>query len=204
MKQIVWLLFDLGGVLVDVEQSRIFEELARLTQVAPEVIKNTFLSSEPFWSEFVIKERSPMELAEWVNSVLRTRLRVSDVEAAFNAELGDPIHSTLRLLPALRTKINIGCLSNTNSIHWDYMLRGYEMMRYFDRRFASQILGCAKPSAEIYQKVVKHLDVTPHQILFFDDKVENVHAATKEGWNARVYESHAGLLRDLREFALVE
>jgi putative hydrolase of the HAD superfamily len=84
------------------------------------------------------------------------------------------------------------------------MLRDYEMMQHFDRRFASQIIGHAKPSPEIYQRVIEHLDVPPHQILFFDDKIENVRAAGNAGWNARVYHSHAALLSDLREFALVE
>jgi putative hydrolase of the HAD superfamily len=84
------------------------------------------------------------------------------------------------------------------------MLRAYEMMRHFDRRFASQILGHAKPSPEIYRRVIELLAVQPNQVLFFDDKPENVEAASKLGWNARVYSSHSGLLNDLREFAIVE
>lgn len=204
MNQISWLLFDLGGVLLRVEQSRIFEELAKLTQRAPDVIKTALVSAEPFWSDFVVREYSPAELAEQVNTVLATRLGISEVEAAFNAELGEPITSTLKLLPILRQRVNVGCLSNTNSIHWDCMLREYEMMRYFDRRFASQFLGCAKPAAEIYKKVVEHLDVKPNQILFFDDRSENVAAASRLGWNARVYHSHTELLGALREFSLID
>jgi FMN phosphatase YigB (HAD superfamily) len=204
MKQISWLLFDLGGVLLHVEQSRIFEELANLTQRTPQAIQRALTGAEPFWSEFVVKEYSPADLATRVNSALGTHLGVNEVEQAFNAELGEPIYSTLELLPMLRTRVNLGCLSNTNSIHWDYMLRAYEMMRHFDRRFASQILGHAKPSAEIYKRVVEHLGVQPDQVLFFDDKSENVEAARKLGWHARVYSSHSGLLSNLREFAVIE
>jgi HAD superfamily hydrolase (TIGR01509 family) len=204
MRQISWLLFDLGGVLVHVEQSRIFEELARLTQMAPQAIKRALTGAEPFWSEFVVKEYTPIELAGRVNAVLGTRLKVAEVEAAFNAELGEPIHTTLELLPILRKRVNVGCLSNTNSIHWDHMLRSYEMMQHFDRRFASQILGHAKPSAEIYNRALEYLGISPREVLFFDDKSENVEAASKLGWNARTYSSHSGLLRDLREFSIVE
>jgi HAD superfamily hydrolase (TIGR01509 family) len=204
MNQISWLLFDLGGVLLRVEQSRIFEELAKLTQRTPDVIKSALVSAEPFWSDFVVREYSPAELAEQVNSLLATRLSISEVEAAFNSELGEPITSSLELLPILRQRVNIGCLSNTNSIHWDCMLQEYEMMRHFDRRFASQFLGHAKPAAEIYKKVVEHLGVMPNQILFFDDRSENIAAASRLGWNASLYHSHADLLSVLREFKLID
>jgi HAD superfamily hydrolase (TIGR01509 family) len=83
------------------------------------------------------------------------------------------------------------------------MLQRYEFMRQFDRRFASQIVGYAKPDPEIYKTVASQLGVRPDQILFFDDKPENISAAERLGWHARVYRNQSELLGHLREFELL-
>jgi putative hydrolase of the HAD superfamily len=73
-------------------------------------------------------------------------------------------------------------------------------MQYLDVALASQRLGCAKPDAQIYTKANEMLGAAPHELLFFDDKVENVQAATAQGWNARVCSSVATMIVGLREF----
>ena len=76
-------------------------------------------------------------------------------------------------------------------------------MENYDRRFASQILGCAKPKSIVYEKVEKLLGVPPRAILFFDDRQDNVEAASRLGWNARLYRGHEGLLADLSSASLL-
>lgn len=200
--QIQWVLFDLGGVVLTVEQSKIFEELARATGQVITTIKNALTGSQPFWNRFVVSEVSPGELTHHVNQTLGVTLTQETVVAAFNAELGETIHTTAEIIPKLRRKAQVGCLSNTNSIHWDHMLSAYDVMKQFDRRYASQMLGFAKPDPEIYQRVVTQLGIDPGEILFFDDKHENVEAAQRLGWNARVYTGHSGLVSDLESFGL--
>ena len=203
MNKIEWVLFDLGNVLVEVEQSRIFHELGRRVGRTPAEVKETLLSDKPFWDRFIIEECSPEELTRQVNFSLKVDLESQRVVEAFNSELGNVIHSTAELIPNLRRSVKVGCLSNTNSIHWDHMLRSFEFMQQFDRRFASQIVGYAKPDPEIYTTAATQLGVRPDQILFFDDKPENISAAERLGWNARVYRNHSELSRDLREFQLL-
>ena len=76
-------------------------------------------------------------------------------------------------------------------------------MSHFDRRFASQIVGHAKPGAKIYAEVARHLGVASDAMLFFDDREENVDAALKLGWQARLYRGHNDLMSGLTEFGLV-
>ncbi len=94
----------------------------------------------------------------------------------------------------------VGCLSNTNSIHWDTLLQSYPFMHLFDRRFASQLMGCAKPGREIYEKAAGFLGAQPRQILFFDDRIENVEMAQRLGWHARLYVGHERLVGDISQF----
>lgn len=202
MSSIQWLLFDIGGVLIEIEQARIFDELAKHSGLPADAVRSTLLQQSHFWDPFIENEYLPHQVTHEVNSALGTRLTEEQVVTAFNAELGAAIRSTTDLIPDVRRRTKVGCLSNTNSIHWDYMLRTYDFMGQFDRRFASQILGSAKPSPIIYERVQEHLVVAPRQILFFDDREENVEAACSKGWNARLYRNHEGLIADLREFKL--
>lgn len=199
MSSVEWVLFDLGGVLVEVDQPKIFAALGAEAQMPPAEVEARLKAAVHLWNPFIEREFTPAELARLVNGLLGSSLSDAVVVDAFNAELGDTISSTAEVLPGLRKRAQVGCLSNTNSIHWDKLLRDYEWMGHFDRRFASQILGCAKPKAEIYEKVQALLGARGRSILFFDDRQENVEAAARLGWNARLYAGHEGLLNDLAE-----
>jgi HAD superfamily hydrolase (TIGR01509 family) len=202
MAKIEWLLFDLGGVLVDVNQDRIFEGLARYLPDSPSDLKRRLLSVSELWEPFIVQEFSPRQLTQEVNQILKTELTEDQVTAAFNAELGATIETTAATLPDLKCRTQVGCLSNTNSIHWDHLLKAYDFMGNFDRRFASQLLGSAKPGREIYEKVIELLGTRPNQVLFFDDKAENVATAQKLGWHARLYRNHEIFQSDLAAFGL--
>lgn len=203
MTAIEWILFDLGGVLLEVEQPRIFNHLQTLTNLPAREVEQRLKSASFFRDDFMVKEFSPNEIAGHVNEALGQKLSSHDVVAALNAELGAEIATTADLLPMLRRKAKVGCLSNTNSIHWDKLLQSYRFMEHFDRRFASQMLGCAKPNREIYEKVAANLGTPPRGILFFDDKHENVESAQRLGWNARLYTNHDRLMADLVELKVV-
>lgn len=203
MSKIEWVLFDLGGVLVEVEQPRIFSALSQGCGLPAAEVEERLKSAIHLWNPFIEREFTPGELAQLVNGLLSAHLTEQQVVDAFNAELGETIQSTAELLPGLRRKTQVGCLSNTNSIHWDRLLSAYSFMGNFDRRFASQILGCAKPKGIVYEKVEKLLGVPARSILFFDDRQDNVDAALRLGWNARLYKGQEGLLADLTAASLV-
>ena len=200
---ITHILFDLGGVMLEVEKEQIFIELSRATGLDTRLVADCLMRDEAFWAHFASQEHTVPEVAAWVNCRLGTTLSPEVVEAAFNAELGPPIDTTVQVLPILKSNFSVGCLSNTNSIHWNALLHDYEMMQLFDHRFSSQQLGCAKPNPRIYRRVEKLLNVSPEKILFFDDRAENIESARMLGWHARLYQSYESLRNDLVEWGAV-
>jgi putative hydrolase of the HAD superfamily len=197
MREIKWVLFDLGGVLVNVEQSRIFEGLAGVSGLSPDLVQKRVIGNFPLSSDFITREYSPEQVTKAINTALGACLSQQQVITALNSELGESIESTARIIPDLKRRVGVGCLSNTNSIHWDHLLSSYDFMQLFDRRFASQIVGHAKPGAEIYQLVQRNLGVEPEQIVFFDDRADNVATASQLGWRAFMYRDEQGLIADL-------
>jgi putative hydrolase of the HAD superfamily len=47
--------------------------------------------------------------------------------------------------------------------------------------------GLTKPDPRIYERVTERLQVQPRQVVFFDDRPENVAAARRCRWNAHVW-----------------
>jgi FMN phosphatase YigB (HAD superfamily) len=110
----------------------------------------------------------------------------------------------LNQLPGVTT----ACLSNTNAGHWRRLANEdgsaeYPSVLALQQRFASHLLGCAKPSPEIYARAqaafFAERSGTPEQILFFDDLPENVEAARAQGWTAFQVDHEGDTVSQMRE-----
>lgn len=198
MTTISHILFDLGNVVISIAPDLVTEELSRLSKKTIAECDALLSSEGSLWRDMAVGRYSAVELTNWINAELNMRLSIDELERIMNRELVSTIESTASLLPILAEEAILGCLSNTNAIHWAELLRAFPIMNTFRHRFASQELSSAKPSQEIYQMVEDILGVKPENILFFDDKSENVEAAAQRGWHARQYVSYEGLVRDLR------
>ncbi|WP_404953432.1 HAD family hydrolase [Streptomyces sp. 147326] len=81
----------------------------------------------------------------------------------------------------------------------------YEVTQPWLERFAVRGLSCrigsAKPEPAAYEWCIRELGLPPEEILFVDDRAENVHAACQLGFQGHVFTSPEGL-RDALEAAL--
>lgn len=202
MTAIQWVVFDLGGVLVEVKPQNIFEKLSHYSGLPTSQVAQALNQHTPWREDFGVREFSRAEVTDEINRALGTRLLENQVIEAINAELGPQIAGTETVVASLKPHVQLACLSNTNSVHWDELYRAYTFMQQLDTALASQSLGCAKPGHEIYRKATTILGAAPHELLFFDDKVENVRAAQELGWNARVCSGTESIIAGLREFRL--
>lgn len=84
----------------------------------------------------------------------------------------------------------LACLSNTNAAHWELMQQ-WPSLRHLRHAHASHLIGHAKPDREIYEWFARERAVAPHEIVFFDDLLENIVTAAHLGWDA-VQIDHTG------------
>ena len=84
-------------------------------------------------------------------------------------------------------------LSNTNSIHWDYVCKnafnyhGFRMDDYFEETFLSYEMHLAKPDKAIFEKMLNDANLLPEETLFIDDLQANCKAAEEVGIHAHHY-----------------
>ncbi|WP_197452157.1 HAD family hydrolase [Rosistilla carotiformis] len=108
------------------------------------------------------------------------------------------------MLPVVSRLVNegipMGILSNTCGPHWDWIQRqNYGLLRLIGPRAAlSYKIGCMKPDPQIYSAAAEIAGFAADQILFIDDRIENVQGATDCGWRAIHYVDTPTLVRDLR------
>ena len=90
------------------------------------------------------------------------------------------------LVDGLRGRVEVGCLSNSNALHWPRFLGEMGLEDAFDHHFSSHELGALKPDREIFDVVARRLGRAPGKILFLDDNQLNVDGAREAGFHAEL------------------
>ena len=191
---------DLGGVMVRIRHTweEIFRDLeimpphdAALGALADSVALHRFQTSEieeeDFWKDL------QDELGD---------LPLDTVKNVFNHILRDEYPGALELVNELKEKgYKVGCLSNTNRPHIDECMNSgrFPVCHAFDRLVTSYELELSKPQPEIYCAFEEIFDVSPKDIIFFDDSLANVRGAIDCGWTAHQIDPHEDPPRQIRE-----
>ena len=186
------LLFDLGGVIMDIRREncvKAFQELG-MSDIGE------FLGDYGQKGAFKLLEegaRTPDEFRAEIMKSCPGGTAGSQIDDAFNQFLvGIPAYR-LEALAGLRRRYGVYLLSNTNKIMWDSRIAeefrkipGREMDSYFDGTVTSFEARALKPSAEIFGYAVRKLGIVPEETLFLDDSQENIRAAVALGFHGAV------------------
>lgn len=184
------LLFDLGGVIMDLDRQRCVDALNDLGMKDA----GEFLGLYGQKGDFLALERGDIDAEEFyrrVHPLFDRPVTDGEIRDAFNRFLiGIPAHR-LEALRRLRAEgYGIYLLSNTNPIMMEskiaeeFAQEGLTMHDYFDGEVCSYKAKCYKPEPEIFRYTAEKCGIRPEETLFFDDSQANVDAAVAEGWNA--------------------
>ena len=181
------LLFDLGGVIIDLDQARCIAALTALGDTHAKEMLQLYAQQ----GEFMKLEEGAMSATEFLD-YMRRRIgrKASDkeiIDAINEFLIGIPVER-LQLLRQLRKRFKVFMLSNTNPIMFDtkitdfFMQEGLSVSHYFDDIFLSYQLKASKPNAEIFEKVIEQAHIIHQETLFFDDSQKNLETATALGF----------------------
>ena len=181
------LMFDLGGVIIDLDRQRCVDALVVLGDFHADELLGLSMQK----GEFMKLEEGKISATDFYNEMRRRIGRpVSDNEItdAINELLiGIPVER-LRLLRELKQHFKVILLSNTNSIMFDtkiadcFAQEGLSVSHYFDDIFLSYRLKACKPHADIFEKVIAQAQIIPEETLFFDDSQQNLDTAAALGF----------------------
>jgi HAD superfamily hydrolase (TIGR01509 family) len=189
------LLFDLGGVLLEIDFVRVTRRWAELAGVDEQRIAARFTHGEAYERH----ERGEIEAPEYF-AALRRELGIgltdAQLEEGWNRVFVDSIAPTVALLQPLAARLPLHVFSNTNRTHHRHWAQHYaRALAPIGRRFLSFEMGSRKPERESFEHVARELDVPLERILFFDDTAANVAGAQAVGMPAVRVRSPADVAR---------
>jgi HAD superfamily hydrolase (TIGR01509 family) len=88
------------------------------------------------------------------------------------------------LVRSISTASRVGCLSNTNVLHADRHWTEFGIADLFEDRFLSHEMGLVKPDRAAFEYVIEVLGCPAERILFLDDNQINVEGARAAGLRA--------------------
>jgi putative hydrolase of the HAD superfamily len=200
-RQIDVILFDLGGVLV---------ELAGVDQMI--AWSPGIGSHEELWRRWLAShavrrfETGAIGRDDFAAAVIdefACNVGVDEFMAAFTWWPRSVYPGAFELLQSLRDRYRLASVSNTNEIHWDRFSNAWKLDAAFHHNFPSYLVGKLKPDAEYFEHVLESLDVPAHSVLFIDDNAINVEAAAKLGMHTRRVAGVEGARRAFVELGLL-
>ena len=187
MKNIKSIIFDLGGVLLNISYQKTIEEFEKLG------IENSsaFYSKKSQKNIFNLLETGEISENEFVKVIKRSckSATTDQIQFAWNAMLLDFPKKRINLLINLKKEYQIFLLSNTNEIHINKFkkIMGEEeynkFYNLFNKVYYSHQIGYRKLNAEAFQLIIEENNLNSDEVLFIDDSPQHIEGAKKLGIN---------------------
>ena len=181
------LIFDFGGVLIDLDMN---QSILNFKKLGVENVEN-YLSNFGQSGFFMQLEKGKISAEEFrseIRKMTTNTITDKEIDDAWNAFLVRIPSEKLDIVYQLRKKFRVIMLSNTNAIHFPYAERTFFSYKnrgideYFDKCYRSYDMKMAKPDAEIFEAILSQEQVAANQCLLLDDGPKNIEQAQKMGF----------------------
>ena len=180
------IIFDLGGVIMDIDVKRTLNAFSDLgLKNIHEYFGHGFAAS--FFSDHEAGRISDEDFIQEIKKLLTAEVSDDAVTDAWNALLLRFPPDRIALLRELKTRYRIFLFSNTNAIHYKKFREIYrksfsgELEDHFEKAYYSHVLGHRKPDTAGFEHIIRENSLDPKQTLFVDDALMNVEGAIKAG-----------------------
>ena len=192
MKQIKNIIFDLGGVIINLDINKTIQEFNKLSKMPFETIYSQ-LQQTPIFDEFDKGEISESIFFDEIQKTLGIQISKDKLIFAWNAMLLDFPKHRLDLLQKLKPNYRLFLLSNTNETHITefettlFKQHGYKNLdSFFETVYYSCRMGKRKPNTDIFNYVLSSNNLNPEETLFIDDTLQHIEGALKTGIQAKL------------------
>ncbi len=192
--QINSVIFDLGGVLFDIDYR--LTQRAFMNLGAHKSFEELYSQQKQtgLFDDFEKGIISPAVFRSRLKELLPGNITDTQIDSAWNALLIGFPEKKAEILKKIGKKYRIFLLSNTNEIHLPAVMqmsallngnKGFEGL--FEKYYYSCRMGMRKPDRVIFEKVCKENHLTPSTTLFIDDSIQNIEGAERAGLSALHY-----------------
>jgi putative hydrolase of the HAD superfamily len=181
------IIFDLGGVILNLDYSKTVNEFKKLGVLNFEDLYSQKKQSIVF-DDF---EKGKIQLGEFISSINDSEnLKIKEIDFinAWNAMLLEIPIQKLEFIEGLKDDYKVFLLSNTNEIHInkfeDDLIKEKMLDKFhncFDKIYYSSRMGKRKPDKNCFSQVLEENKLIPYQTLFIDDSIQHINGAKQLG-----------------------
>ena len=183
-------IFDLGGVVIDLDRDRAVRALEELGLADADEMLGLYGQQEPFYG-LETGERPAGEFFDIMRSRMKPGVTDKEISEAFNKFLVKLPGERLEMLRRMRMAgYRIFMLSNTNPIMFNswianaFRQEGGNVNDYFDGIVVSYEELMCKPNVAIFETLMRRYGLNPSATLMLDDSEKNCRAAADAGDHA--------------------
>ncbi len=187
MENIKNIVFDFGGVIVDIDRKIAVKRFIEIGLENADELLDAYKQN----GIFLELEEGKLDANDFYDALRELAGKNISDERIDYGWFGFflPVNQgRLDFLLELRKKYKLYLLSNTNPIimSWarstNFSETGKPLDDYFDKLYLSYQMGVTKPHPEIFMKMIKDADLNPSETLFIDDGASNVKTAELLGF----------------------
>lgn len=197
-----FIIFDLGKVLVDFDYSVAARKIAARSAKSPRDMQ-AFLGSSPLLVEYECGRLTRRQLFDAVCQAIGF---YGDIEefAGYFADIFTEMPETITLHAELRRRgYKTYIFSNTNDLAVEHIRRNFPFFKNFDGYIFSYEVGGMKPQPKIYEAMEAMTGRGGADLIYLDDRPENIEAGAARGWRAILHESAEKTRRALADWRII-
>ncbi|MCC7175271.1 MAG: HAD family phosphatase [Bryobacterales bacterium] len=191
------IVFDLGKVLIPFDWQRGYDAFAAASPYPAGEVRRRIKETGLF-DGFERGKVEPGEVAQRISAALDLNVTFGQFRELWSSIFLPETIIADEMLERLRRGRRLLLLSNTDSIHFQWVKERYSLLRHFDDFVLSFELGMRKPEPAIYRETTLRAGCEPGQIFFTDDRLDNVEGAQQAGIDAVQFLSVEQLERELK------
>jgi 2-haloacid dehalogenase len=181
-------IFDLGKVLVDFDYSIAARRIAARSRMTIQEIAQ-YINQSSLFIKYELGAVTTQQFYAEVCRVTGFRARLAEFSECF-ADIFVPIEPMVQLQATLRQRgLPAYIFSNTNELAVEHISRSFPFYANFDGYVLSYQHGAMKPDARLYEVAEHQCGRRGAEILYLDDRPENVAAGAARGWQIILHEN---------------
>ena len=193
------ILLDIGGVLLNLHFNRAAEKLKSFTDSRIDSVLEMIQGQEKFRLDTgaISTEEFHREIA--------LKLEIEITFAQFSdmwCDVFSENNAMSSLVGILNQTHNLVLASNTDSLHFNYIIENYPFIRDIRHRALSYEMGITKPDPEFFLQTLRRFRLRSQETLLIDDSSDNVMAAEQVGKSGVIYRDYDGLIDQLSRFGI--
>ena len=196
-------IFDLGKVLLDFDYSIAARALASQSGGTQRAI-HTFINQSPLLFRFETGLMTKQEFYDAVRTETGFKGGLDEFAEVFG-NIFRPIQPMIELHSALQKNgVPSYIFSNTNELAIGHITKTYPFFNRFDGYIYSYEHGAMKPHAKLYEVVESTTKRRGDQLLYIDDRPENIEAGAARGWQVILQETPEKTLAAVRRLGILD